>query len=83
VGSVVVFQQTPLAMMSSPPSAVFSPPHMAELIVIADTSTVVTIGSTAFLHPYARKIMEARPITVNIFTPFFMFLLLIDSDYIM
>ena len=47
VGFAEVFQQTPLAVIEAPPSAVTFPPLEALLAVIKDMAVVVTVGMTA------------------------------------
>jgi hypothetical protein len=46
VGFDVVAQQTPLAIIEAPPSAVIFPPVNAELVVIFETDMVAKVGTT-------------------------------------
>ena len=46
VGFEVVDQQTPLELISAPPSSVISPPEMAADAVMDVTVTVVSTGTT-------------------------------------
>ena len=53
VGSGVVFQQTPLDVMTEPPLSIISPETVAELEVIFDTAVII-VGTTfggSFSHP--------------------------------
>ena len=65
VGSAEVFQHTPLAMTSSPPSDVTFPPDVALVCVIAETFAVVTDGGTAFLHDSAQSTAQINTITIT------------------
>ena len=45
VGLADVLQHTPLAVTDAPPSDVTSPPLEAVVVVVEDTSVVVTVGA--------------------------------------
>jgi hypothetical protein len=45
VGSAVVAQHTPLAVIAPPPSAVIFPPEVAVVIKTAVTAVVVRVGT--------------------------------------
>ena len=49
VGFCVVLQQIPLAVTSAPPSFEIVPPEVAVFNVIADTSVVVSVGTTTWV----------------------------------
>ena len=52
VGFWFVLQQTPLEVMSAPPSLVITPPVVAVVCVISVTAVVSTVGNTGSgLHP--------------------------------
>ncbi|GEM_PF-1698892 len=50
VGFVIVFQQTPLAVIVDPPSLVTFPPEEAEISVIDDIEVVVTNGIDVIIN---------------------------------
>ena len=47
VGLAVVLQQIPLAVMVAPPSEVMFPPDVAVVVVMLETTVVVSVGKVA------------------------------------
>jgi hypothetical protein len=80
VGFSEVFQQTPLAVTSAPPSAVTLPPEVAVVRVTADTAAVVSVGGTgSFLQELSQRTDPAKSkVITKILRSAFMILVLVE-----
>ena len=64
VGLTEVLQHTPLAVTDAPPSDVIFPPLEAVVVVVEDTSVVVTVG--AVVEEVVNSLLSPYPVTLSL-----------------